>query len=103
MNEKEANTRRIIFDYIGHHPEYGQHPNVCHICGNNCDITGKFIFEGNQGAVWEGEHFEFPICTYCFYEELSNAMNKMDSVMLQREIDKEKRWEKYWEEYEPSC
>lgn len=74
MNEKEANTRRIIFDYIGHHPEYGQHPNVCHICGNNCDITGKFIFEGNQGAVWEGEHFEFPICTYCFYEELSNAI-----------------------------
>lgn len=103
MNKKEPNTRRIIFDYIGHHPEYGKHPNVCHICGNIYDISAKVIFEGDQGAVWDGEHFEFPICTYCFFGELSNAMEQMDSVMLQREIDREKRWEKEWEEYEPSC
>ena len=103
MNNSKSNKSRMIFNYIGYHPEYGQHPNVCHICGNNYDVTGRFIFEGNQGAIWEGEHFEFPICTCCFYEELSHAMTQMDSVMLQRQIDEEKEWEKYWEEYEPYC
>lgn len=103
MSNNTSNEQRIIFDYIGHHQEYGKHPYVCHICGNDCDITGRFIFQGDKGGVWDGEHFEFPICTYCFYEELSNAMDKMDSVMLQKQIEKERRWEKHWDEYDPPC
>lgn len=93
----------MIFDYIGQHAEYGKHDYTCHVCGTNCDISGKVIFEGNQGGVWEGEHFVFPVCSTCFYEELGRVMEHMDSVMLQKEIEKERQWEKYWEDYEPPC
>lgn len=103
MNNNKSNERRIIFDYIGHHPEYGKHKCVCHVCGTECDISGKVIFEGDQGGIWNGEHFEFPVCATCFYETLAKSMTNMDSAIMQREITREKEREKYCEEYEPFC
>ncbi len=96
--------KRLIFDYIGQHSEYGKHKSVCHMCGtNDDDVVGKLIFEGNPDGVWAGEHFEFPVCTCCFYECLGEAMRKMDSAMLQREIEREKMMMEYWENLEPLC
>lgn len=34
-------------------------------------------------------------------EALGTLMERMDEVMLHREIEREKEREKYWEEYDP--
>ncbi len=94
--ENKMKNSRLIFDFIGDHPEYGKHRYVCHVCGTDCDIAGKISFTGDTGAVWEGEHFEFPICASCFWSELAKAMEHMDSVMVRREIEREKRFEAAW-------
>lgn len=102
MSNSKSNENRIIFEYIGHHPEYGKHKCVCHVCGTDW-VSGKIKFDGNHNGVWSGEHFEFPICDICFYEALGTLMERMDTVMLQREIEREKMWEKEWLEYDPPC
>lgn len=100
MNNNTSNENRQIFRYIGQHPEYGKH-RCCHVCGTDSDISGTIVFEGQKSTVWAGEHFTFPVCAVCFYEALGTLMERMDEVMLRREIEREKEWEKYWEEYDP--
>ena len=94
MNRLAVNNDKIIWDYIGEHPHYGKHKNVCHMCGSICDISGKMIFEGIQGDAWEGTHFEFPICTDCLFQQIGESMSQMNDVMARREIEKEKMLEK---------
>ena len=62
----------------------------------------RIVYEGKPGGTWARERFEFPICTNCFWQEVNESMEKMDEVMLQRQIEEEKCWEKEWLEYEPS-
>ena len=100
MNNNTSNENRQIFNYIGHHPEYGKH-KCCHVCGTDSDISGTIVFDGQQGTVWAGEHFTFPVCATCFYEALGTLMERMEEVMLRREIEREKEREKYLEEYDP--
>lgn len=84
------------------YPNYGKNEYVCHRCGEIYDVTARIVYEGKPGGTWDRERFEFPICTGCFWQEVNESMEKMDAVMLQRQIEEEKRWEKEWLEYEPS-
>ena len=103
MNNKNPNERKLIHQYIGIHPNYGNNSNICNICGAIYDLSGKVILEGDRGRLWDGEHYEFPVCSICFYEALGTLMGQMDDIILQREIEKEKRRENEWLEYDPPC
>jgi len=101
MNNTAKVQRSAICD-TSEYPNYGKNKNVCHRCGTIYDITARIVLEGMPDSTWVGERFEFPICTGCFWQEVNESMEKMDAVMLQRQIEEEKRWEKEWLEYEPS-
>lgn len=94
---------KILMDFIGKHTEHNQHRSDCHMCGLESQNAGKIIFEGDPNAIWAGAHFEFPICTGCLMQTLAEMMSEVDTLFVQKDIEQEKRKEREWLEYEPTC
>lgn len=95
---------KVLMDFISNDipRDRKKFKTACHMCGLGGCNTGKIIFEGNPNEIWEGAHFEFPICTDCFMQLLAETTEQVDRLFLQKEIEEEKAAEKEWLERDPS-